>query len=108
MTSKRSRLAYTALSYTTSISASLCFHQPELLILSFAPPGPLRRHINTVLLLLVALLFRLVHRRRLMFGRAVHGVQNEWCWPGVDKLMLRASWDNDEVAGLDILVFERD
>jgi hypothetical protein len=43
-----------------------------------------------------------------MFGRAVHGVQNEWRWSGVDKLMLRASWYNDEVAGLDILVFARD
>jgi len=43
-----------------------------------------------------------------MLGRAVHGVQNEWRWPSVDKLMLRASWHNDEVAGLDILVFARD
>jgi hypothetical protein len=42
-----------------------------------------------------------------MLSRAVHGVQNEWRWPGVDKLMLRASWYNDEVAGLDILVFAR-
>ena len=43
-----------------------------------------------------------------MLSRAVHGVQNEWCWPGVDKLVLRASWYNDEVAGLDILVFAGD
>ena len=43
-----------------------------------------------------------------MFGRAIYGVQNEWRWPGVDKLMLRASWYNDEVAGLDILIFARD
>ena len=43
-----------------------------------------------------------------MFGRAVHGVQTEWRWPGVDKLMLRASWYNDEVAGFDILVFACD
>jgi hypothetical protein len=43
-----------------------------------------------------------------MLGRAVHGVQNEWRWPGVDKLVLRASWYNDEVASLDILVFASD
>jgi len=103
-----SRTACHALSCTTNVFASLSFHQPEFLILRLAPPGPLWWHINTFLLLLVALLFRLVHCRRLMLGRAVHGVQNEWCWPGVDELMLCAGWYNDEVAGLDILVFARD
>jgi hypothetical protein len=53
-------------------------------------------------------LFGLVHCRRLMFGRAIHSVQNEWRWPGVDKLMLRTGGYNDEVAGLDILIFASD
>jgi hypothetical protein len=43
-----------------------------------------------------------------MFGRAVHSVQNEWRWPSVDKLMLRTGGYNDEVAGLDILIFASD
>jgi hypothetical protein len=43
-----------------------------------------------------------------MLGRAIHGIQNEWSWPGVDELMLRAGWYNDEVTSLDILVFSSD
>lgn len=40
-----------------------------------------------------------------MLGRAVYSVQNEWRWPSVDKLMLCASWNDDEVASLDVLIF---
>lgn len=82
--------------------------QARLFVLRLALSRPLGRHINALVLFLVALFFRLVDGGRLVLGRAVDGVQDEWIGTGVDELMLSACWHDDQVAGLDILVLARD
>ena len=86
-------------------SPLLPFHQTKLLILRLAPPGPLWRHINTLVFLFVTLLLRLMYTCWLMLGRAIHGVENERRGPSVNKLMLCTRWYDYEIAGFDILVF---
>ena len=88
-----------------TLASLLSLDQSKLFVLCLTPPGPLRRHVNALVFFLVALFFRLVHGGRLVLSRAVYSVQNEWRGPGVDKLMLRTSWDDDKVTCLDILVF---
>jgi hypothetical protein len=86
------------------ISPLLSFHQAKLLVLCLAAPRPFRGHVDPVLLFLITLFLRLVHSCWLMLGRAVHSIQNERRGPGVDELMLRASWYDDQIPRLDVLV----
>jgi len=99
---------------TTSAQATftqhrlLALYQTHLLVLRLTPPRPLRRHVDPVFLLLIALLLRLMHRRRLVLCGAVHRVQDQRSWASVDKLMLGPSRNDDEIASLHVLVLAGD
>lgn len=82
----------------------LSFDQAHLLILRLAPASPLWRHVNAILFLLVSLLLCLVHRRWLVLGWRIDGVQDQWIGPSVDELMLGSCWDYDQVSSLDVLI----
>lgn len=86
----------------------LAFHKTGLLIGIFRLLTPFGSLIDTIFLLLVTLLFRLVDGVRLMFCRTVYGVQDEWCWSGIDELVLCTGWDDDKVTSLDILILTVD
>lgn len=83
---------------------ALALDQASLLILGLRPPRPFRRHIDTIILFLLALLLGLVDRRGLMLSWRVHRIQNEWCRACVDELMLSPSGNNDQVSSFDFLV----
>lgn len=90
------------------IRTPLGLHQPSLLILLLTPPRPLGCDINPILLLLVTLLLRLMHRPRIMLRRRVHGDQLERIFTGVQKLVLRAGRHDDDVTALDGALFAAD
>ena len=80
-------------------------YQSQLLVFRLAPPSPLRRYINTILFLLIALCLVLVHARWFVLRRTVYSVQDQRRGSSVDELMLCACGHDDQVASLDILVF---
>jgi hypothetical protein len=46
--------------------------------------------------------------RGFVLSRTVHGVQDQGCRAGIDELMLGSCRHDDEIAGLDVLVFSCD
>lgn len=86
------------------LSVVIGIDKAQLLILLLAPLAPFGRHVNAFLLFTIALSLVLVHAGGLVFGWRVYGVEDERGRPGVDELMLRAGWYDDEIAGLDVLV----
>lgn len=86
----------------------ISFDQTSLFVLGLALSRPLGRHINPLVLFLVALLFRLVDGGGLVLRGAVHGVQNERCGTGIDELVLCAGGHDDQIAGLDVLILAGD
>lgn len=80
-------------------------HQAQLLILRLTPLAPVRCDINSVVLLLVALLLGLMYSCGGVLRRTVHGIQNQGGGTSVDKVVLRARGHDDKVPGLDILLF---
>lgn len=82
-------------------------HQPHLLVLGLTSPTPFRWHINSLLFLLVTLLFGLVNGGWLVLRRRIHRVQYQRSGPSVDELMLSCCWNDDQVSCLDVLVLAR-
>lgn len=73
-----------------------------------SPATPIRRYIDTLFLFAIALLLGAMHRRRLVLRLRVDGVQNQGCGARVEELMLRASRDDHQVAGVHLLLLAAD
>lgn len=80
----------------------------RLLVLGLALLGPLWCYVDLILLFLITLLLGLVYTCGLVFGRRVDCIQDQGSWASIDKLMLGPGRYDDEVAGLDILIFAGD
>jgi hypothetical protein len=87
---------------------TLALDQSEPLVLLLATPRPFRRDIDTVILLLLALLLGFVNCGGLVLGGRIHSVQDQGRRSRVDKLVLRACWNNYQVTGLDVLINSSD
>lgn len=88
------------------MTALLFSLDPSLvLVLFLASPAPFRCDINAIFLFLVALLFGLMYSSRFVLSRTVHCVENQRRRSRVQELMFRASWHNDHVSRLDVLLF---
>jgi hypothetical protein len=75
-----------------------------ILVLRLTTTAPLRRNIDTVVFLFVTLFLCLVDRGGLVFCGRIDGIENERRRSSIDELVLRARWDDDEIAALDILI----
>ena len=84
------------------------FDPSFVLVLLLTSPAPFWSDINALILLFVSLLLCLVHSGGLVLSRAVDSVEYEWGGPSVDKLMLGAGGDDDQIACLDVLILACD
>ena len=78
-------------------------HQPNLLVLRLAPLTPLWCFILASLFLCIALCLGLMYCTRVMFSRGVYGDYFEWRVSDIQKLVLSASWDYDDIVLFDLL-----
>jgi hypothetical protein len=89
----------------THLVLSALLNKPLLLVVVLALLAPLGRNIDLIILGFVALFLRLVHARGEMLCGRVDGDELERLIALGDKLMLCASGNDDNVTGLDFLVF---
>ena len=89
-------------------SRLFALYETSLLILCLALLAPFWRDIDAILLFFVSLLFGLMHSGSSMLCWTVDSIQAQRCRSCIDKLMLRTSWDDDQVTSPDFLILTID